>query len=107
MFRLVQRPLRSLLPLDWALICHQCGLSGHIRTHCSLLKAQRSKVKKELPRQATFGTRPLAGISSMSSGPTASGSSASVATAAICSCQSEWQAQDKQIKALHEEAAEA
>jgi len=41
-------------------ICHHCGLSGHIRPHCSLLKAQRSKVKKELPRQAIFGTIPLA-----------------------------------------------
>jgi hypothetical protein len=41
-------------------ICHQCGLSGHIRPQCSLLKTQRSKVKKELPRQATFGTRPRA-----------------------------------------------
>jgi hypothetical protein len=41
-------------------ICHHYGLSGHIRPQCSLLKAQRSKVKKELPLQATFGTRPLA-----------------------------------------------
>jgi len=41
-------------------ICHHYGLNGHIQTHCSLLKAQRSKVKKELPRQATSGTRPLA-----------------------------------------------
>jgi hypothetical protein len=31
-------------------ICQHCGLSGHIRPQCSLLKAQRSKVKKELPR---------------------------------------------------------
>jgi len=44
----------------WPPICHHCGLSGHIRPQCSLLKAQRSKVKKELPRQATSGTRPLA-----------------------------------------------
>jgi hypothetical protein len=42
------------------LICHHCGLSGHIKSQCSLLKAQRSQVKKELPRQATCGTRPLA-----------------------------------------------
>jgi hypothetical protein len=41
-------------------ICHHYGLSGHIRPKCSLLKAQRSKVKKEVPRQAAFGTRPLA-----------------------------------------------
>jgi len=42
-------------------ICHRCGLSGHIRPQCSLLKAQRSKFKNELPREATSGTRPLAG----------------------------------------------
>jgi len=41
-------------------ICHHCGLNGHIRPQCFLFKAQRSKVKKELPRQATFGTRALA-----------------------------------------------
>jgi hypothetical protein len=41
-------------------ICHHYGLSGHIRPQCSLLKAQRSQVKKELPRQATFDTGPLA-----------------------------------------------
>jgi len=41
-------------------ICHNCGLSRHIQPHCSLLKAQRSKVNKELPSQATSGTRPLA-----------------------------------------------
>jgi len=40
-------------------IYHHCELSGHIRPQCSLLKAQRSKVKKEVPRQATFGIRPL------------------------------------------------
>jgi hypothetical protein len=27
-------------------ICHHCGLSGHVRPQCSLLKAQRAKVKK-------------------------------------------------------------
>jgi hypothetical protein len=37
-------------------ICHHYGLSGHIWPHFSLLKAQRSKVKKELSRQATSGT---------------------------------------------------
>jgi hypothetical protein len=41
------------------------------------------------------------------SGSMASGSTALAAIAAICSCQSEWQTHDKQIKALHEEAAEA
>jgi len=40
-------------------ICHHCGLSGHVRSQCSFLKAQRSKVKKEVPRQANFGTRPM------------------------------------------------
>jgi hypothetical protein len=33
-------------------VCHHCGLSGHIRPQCSLLKAQKAKAKKEVPRQA-------------------------------------------------------
>jgi hypothetical protein len=41
-------------------ICHHCSLSGHGRPQCSLLKAQKTKVKKEMPRQANYGTRPLA-----------------------------------------------
>jgi hypothetical protein len=41
-------------------ICHHCGLSGHVRPQCSLLKAQKAKDKKEVPRQAHFGTRPAA-----------------------------------------------
>jgi len=42
------------------LIRHPCGLSGHIRPQCSVFKAHISKVKKEVPRQANFDTRPLA-----------------------------------------------
>jgi len=30
-------------------ICHHCGLSGHVRPQCSLLKAQKAKAKKEVP----------------------------------------------------------
>jgi hypothetical protein len=41
-------------------ICHHCDLSGHIQPRCSLLKAQRSNVKKEVTRQVNFSTRPLA-----------------------------------------------
>jgi len=41
-------------------ICHHCGLSGHVHPQCSLLKAQKAKVKKEVPRQANHGTRPAA-----------------------------------------------
>jgi hypothetical protein len=41
-------------------ICHHCGLSGHIRPQCSLLKAQKAKAKKEAPKQAHFGARPMA-----------------------------------------------
>jgi hypothetical protein len=41
-------------------ICHHCGLSGHVQPQCSLLKAQKAKVKKEVPRQANYVTRPLA-----------------------------------------------
>jgi hypothetical protein len=45
----------------------------------------------------------------MASGPTVSSSTASTATATatICSYQSEWKIQDKQINALHEEVTEA
>jgi hypothetical protein len=42
-----------------SLICHHCGLSVHVRPQCSLLKAQKAKAKKEVPRQANHGTRPL------------------------------------------------
>jgi hypothetical protein len=41
-------------------ICHHCGLSEHVRPQCSLLKAQKAKVKKEVPRQANYSIRPLA-----------------------------------------------
>jgi hypothetical protein len=40
-------------------ICNHCGLSGHVRPQCSLLKVQKAKVKKEVPRQANHGTRLL------------------------------------------------
>jgi hypothetical protein len=43
-----------------SLICHHCGLSGHVRPQCSLLKAQKAKAKKEVPRQANHGTRHMA-----------------------------------------------
>jgi hypothetical protein len=86
--------------------CHHCNLSRHVRPQCSLLKAQRSKVEKEVPGQAHFGTRPLTqhkaprhqappvsssmASSSKASGPMAPGSPAS---AEIYSYQSEWQTQ--------------
>jgi hypothetical protein len=41
-------------------ICHHCGLSEHVRPQCSLLKAQKAKVKKEVHRQANHGTSPAA-----------------------------------------------
>jgi len=40
-------------------ICHHCGLNGHVRPQCSLLKAQKAKVKIEVPSQANYGIRPL------------------------------------------------
>jgi hypothetical protein len=40
-------------------ICHHCGLSGHVRPQYSLLKAQKAKAKKEVPRQVHCGTRPV------------------------------------------------
>jgi hypothetical protein len=48
-----QKPLSIRSP-----ICHHCGLSGHVCPQCSLLKAQKAKAKKEVPRQANHGTRP-------------------------------------------------
>jgi hypothetical protein len=39
--------------------CHHCGLSGHVRPQCSILKSQKAKAKKDVPRQANHGTRPL------------------------------------------------
>jgi hypothetical protein len=53
------RALRGPFSIKRFLICHHCGLSGHVRPQCSLLKAQKAKVKKEMPRQANHGTRPL------------------------------------------------
>jgi hypothetical protein len=40
-------------------ICHHYGLSGHVRPQCSLLKAQKAKAKKEVARQAYYGTKPV------------------------------------------------
>jgi hypothetical protein len=51
-----QKPYSIRRPL----ICHHCGLSGHVRPQCSLLKAQKAKDKKEVPRQENSGTRPAA-----------------------------------------------
>jgi len=39
--------------------------------------------------------------------PTSYGTSGSAASAKVCSCQSEWQTKEEQIKALQEKAAEA
>jgi hypothetical protein len=52
----IQQPHSIRRPL----ICHHCGLSGHVRPQCSLLKAQKAKAKKEVPRQAHYGARPMA-----------------------------------------------
>jgi hypothetical protein len=41
---------RKLPTIKRSPICHHYGLSGHARPQCSLLKAQRAKVKKEVPR---------------------------------------------------------
>jgi len=41
-------------------ICHHCSLSGHVFPQCSLLKAQKAKARKEVPRQENYGTRPAA-----------------------------------------------
>jgi hypothetical protein len=39
--------------------CHHCGITGHIRSKCPHLQAQRSKVQRELPARATLGILPL------------------------------------------------
>lgn len=41
-------------------ICHHYDLSGHVRPQCSLPKTQKTKVKKEVPRQVHYGTRSTA-----------------------------------------------
>jgi len=41
-------------------IYHHCGRSGHVQPQCSLLKAQKVRVKKEVPKQVHYGTRPAA-----------------------------------------------
>jgi hypothetical protein len=53
------RALRSLIPLENSYI-PSLWSKWHVRPQCSLLKAQKAKVKKEVPRQANYGTRPLA-----------------------------------------------
>jgi hypothetical protein len=40
-------------------ICHHYNLSRHVRPQCSLLKAQKAKVNKEVSWQANYGTGPL------------------------------------------------
>jgi hypothetical protein len=50
--------LSSLIPSEDLLFFHHCGLSGHVRPQCSLLKAQKAKAKKEARRQAHYGARP-------------------------------------------------
>jgi hypothetical protein len=38
--------------------CHHYGITGHIQPKCPHLRAQESKVQKELPTRATSGTLP-------------------------------------------------
>jgi hypothetical protein len=53
---IAQKPLTIRRPP----IFHHYRLNRYVQPQCSLLKAQRSKVKKEVPKQTNFGTRPLA-----------------------------------------------
>jgi hypothetical protein len=48
-----RQPTQKFVP-----ICHHCGLSSHIRPRCLHVLVQRSKVKKELPKKDSAGTRP-------------------------------------------------
>jgi hypothetical protein len=63
---------------------HHYGITSHIRSKCP--QYQKLKVQKKLPIRATSG---------------------STASAAVCSCLSEWQIKEEKIKALQEKAAEA
>jgi len=74
--------------------CHHCGITCHIQLKCPHFQAQKSKVQRELPARATSGTLPH-------------DTSGSTASAAVCSCQSEWQIKEEQIKTLQEKVAEA
>jgi hypothetical protein len=47
---------QKLLTITRSPICHHCKLSGHVQPQCPLLKAQREKFKKEVPRKINFGT---------------------------------------------------
>lgn len=48
-----RQPTQKFVP-----ICHHCGLSGYIRPKCPHVLAQRSKVKKELPKKNSASTKP-------------------------------------------------
>jgi len=52
-------PHRRQLIQKFVLICHHCGLNGHIRPKCPHVLVQRSKVKKELSKKDSASTRPL------------------------------------------------
>jgi len=84
-------------------------------SHGSKIKGQERGAQTSKFRHKTFGLvegskalgTPVSSSmasSSKASSPMAPGSPALAASAEICSCQSEWQTQDQQIKALHEEA---
>jgi hypothetical protein len=51
--KIPRQPTQKFVP-----ICHHCGLSGHIRPKCPYVLVQRSKVKMELPKKDSAGTRP-------------------------------------------------
>jgi hypothetical protein len=38
--------------------CHHCGITGHIRSICPHLQAQKSKVQREFPASATSSILP-------------------------------------------------
>lgn len=42
----------------FVLTYHHYGISGHIQPNCSQLRVHKPKVKKELPKKETSGTRP-------------------------------------------------
>jgi hypothetical protein len=108
--------------------CHNCWKIGHIRPNCYLLKSHRPWIKQDALRKSEVedsssakyvpphrrhikapkveGSEEAANKSYIRHS-TSYDTSGFTASAAFCSCLSEWQIKEEQTKALQEEAAEA
>jgi hypothetical protein len=85
------------MPPLWFKWSHSTPL---LTSQSSEIEGQEGVAKTSYIWHYTFGLA----SGSMASGSTESGSTTSTVTTTICSYQSEWQTQNKQIKALYEEA---